>query len=570
MKAEAILRESSEKQVQDDRQGLEDQRSEITDFATESGMEIVNWETVVESATHWDRPIWESVIDDVVDRHRRGEVDAIIFDRVDRETRNLFASMPILDRVLRAGIKVYFAAESFELDPRDPEAQNKYLKGAVRAIGYRETISDNWKRVHHRRAGKDLHPTNQRLFGFCYDENEKRVLDEAVVPIARQAVQMFLRGRALSPVVRWLQNDHRIAALNSPSALRRWLQNPGLKGETHTCGKVIQHQALVSPEVWEEIQAVLEHNRGCRAPRKGYLPIPFFCSCGARMRAERHDTRVYIRCRSRSCSGQRYLRLDRFKSMLSLATIVYVQEKRHLFGDVQVKAEIRQRVIADLDEVTKALNGLKAKWGALVDLKLEQKMGEWRGPKEILEKKEESLISQQETLEDKQVQLLDQLRELPEIEVVDVQMAWDEIMKPYEVHFSPALNHDPPTFDEQSPDGLALRLLLQTVPSFYQINNLRPSYPNPGGPPPRDGMEIPEPLCVQGADIPSSGWGSHGWDPPEEFRRVVPPSLEAAVWDLLRDLRAEAFLDRGRLKLRFQLKVTPRRLNKTPSCISPC
>ena len=540
MKVVGILRESSEEQAKKDRKGLQDQEEEILEFAAESGMEVVFWETVVESASHWDRPVWESEIEEVIKRYGRGEVGGIIFDRVDRETRNLFASIPILNRALRAGLRVFFAKERFELNPKDPEVERKYLDKAIRAIGYREAISESWQTVHHRRAGKGLHPTNQRLFSFCYNEDENRVLDEAVVPIAQQAVEMFLREKFLSPIIRWLQHDHRIFALNSPSALRRWLQNPALKGETLACGKVIQHQALVSPEVWEEIQSILDHNKGCRAPRRGYLPIPFFCSCGARMRAERHDTRIYLRCRN--CCRKPYLRLDRFQAMLSLGTMTYIQEKRPIFGDLQLKAEIRERVIAKLDENTKALNRLKANWGTL----LEQKMG-WRGPKEILEKKEDSLISQQATLEEEKNRLLYQLTQLPQIEVVDVQQAWDEALRPYEVHFTNPMSSA--ALEEEN---------RRMVFEGYQP-----------GPPPGGGLEIPHELSIQGAGIPS-GWGNHSWDPPEEFRRVVPPRLEDAVWELLKDLRAEAFIDQGRVKLRFQLKVTPRRLNKTSSYIFPC
>ncbi|MBA7607954.1 hypothetical protein ES703_15124 [subsurface metagenome] len=555
IKAEGILRESSPKQAQAHKQGLDQQSNEIAQFARELGAEIVRWETIVESASRWDRPVWETVIDGIIQRHLRSDNDAIIFDRVDRETRNLFASVPILDKALRAGIKVYFAADELELDPRNPEVTDQYLNKADEARSYAKAISKGWRRVHHNRARHGKHPTGQRLFGFRYDEDENRILDEALVPIAREAVKRVIREKLLSPVVRWLVDEQHVTALNSLGALRRWLENPALKGETHACGEVINHQALLSPEEWDEVQRILDDNKGKRTPRKGYLPIPFFCQCGARMRAERHDTRVYIRCRA--CCRKPYLRLDRFQSMLNLATLTYIGEKRHLFSDARVKAEIRARALASLDENRKAQNRLGTSWGAFLDQKMD-----WKGPRETLERKEQSLISQQATLEEEENHLLDQLVKLPKIEVVDIQEAWEEALKPYEVIFSGPFSPEPPKLDEQNPNELALKSLLETVPEFYKINNLRPPYPSRVS---GDGVEvIPEPLAAQGTDIPS-GWSDQGWQPPEQFKDVIKPPLEDSVWDFWKNLGAEAFLDdQGHTKLRFQLRVAPRRLNETP------
>ena len=537
MRAIGILRESSEKQVQEDRQGLDDQRREISDFAAKSGLEIIDWKTVVESASRWDRPQWEAKIDEVIEQHDRGEIDAIIFHRFDRETRNPFASVPIIDRALRSGVEVYFAADEFTLDPRDPDAVYRYVEELSQGVAYARAVSKGWRRVHHRRARRNKHPTNQKLFGFRYDDGD-RVLDEAAVPFAREAVDMFLKNKLLSPVVRWLQSH--CPGLNSPSALRRWLQNPALKGETYACGEVINHPALLSPEEWEEIQGVLKQNRGRRVPRKGYLPIPFFCKCGGRMVAERHDTRVYIRCRR--CSGQPFLRLDRLQAMISLATVIYVQEK-HYFDNVEIKANIRARVITDLDENRRAKNRLSAQWEAF----LLQKMGDWRGPKEILAKKEKELISQEAALNEKENRLLHQLGQLPEVEVIDIQQAWEEALLPYEVHFLRSMS--PIAQDEED------RRMV--------VDGYRP------GPLPGAGVEIPAWVSVQGYDGIPNGWGSHGWNPSKEFRRIFPP-MENWIWAFLKDLRAEAFLSQGRIKLRFQLRVTARRSNRTPSYTFPC
>jgi len=563
MKVVGILRESSKEQAKKDRKGLQDQEEEILKFATESGMEVAFWETVVESASHWDRPIWESEIEEVIKHYGRGEVGGIIFDRVDRETRNLFASIPILNRALRAGLRVFFAKERFELDPKDPEVERRYLDKAIRAIGYREVVSESWKTVHHRRAGKGLHPTNQRLFTFCY-EDKKRVLDEAVVPFALEAINLFLRDKQLSPVVRWLWSKD-FTVLNSASALRRWLQNPALKGETNACGEVIHHDALISSTEWDEVQAILKENSP-RPSRKGYLPIPFICGCGTRMKADRHKRktiapRIYVHC---PCCHKPNYRLDRLLPMVSLATLVYIGDKHDFMNDSVVKAELRERVLADLQDVEKAQARLKNEWRSLLDGLVEK---EWKGPKAILDEKQQSLASQEAALEEKESRLLAELKDLPEIQVIDIKKAWEDAIAPYEVHFT-RLRSTPPTLDFAHPEDHALKLLQGPPSSFYKINNMKPFYLDPiyldpSGP---EGCIVPEPLTTD-ADIVSV-WDSGRFQPSEQLKSAV--RLDSWVWNLLRDLRAEAFLDQGRFKLRFNLRVNPRRPNKTPWYTSPC
>jgi hypothetical protein len=484
-----------------------------------------------------------------------------MFDRVDRETRNLFASVPILTRALRAGIEVHFAAEKLLLDPRDPNSLDRYLDKADESRAYVKAISNSWRRVHHNRAKAGKHPTKQNLWAFRYD-GELRIPDEATMPMAHEAIKMFLRDKFLSAVVRWLQKDCGATALNSPSALRRWLENPALKGETHACGEIIRHEGLISSPEWDEVQLVLKENRGRRAPRKGYLPIPFRCGCGARMKADKHGARIYVHC---SRCHKPYLRLDRLLPMLSYATMAYVADKRDLLNDSVVKAEIRDRTLADLQELSKAKSRLKDQWQSLLD----QKIG-WRGPKDIVNEKEESLVSQQATLDEKENRLLDEIKEIPEIQVVDIQKAWENVIEPYEVHFT-QLSPTPPTLDERKPDEFGLKLLLQGQPSsFHRINNIKPLYLSPmGGPKPGEGCVIPMPPVppsMQGTGT-SSVWSSNEFNPQEQFKSAIP--LDSWVWNFLRDLKAEALVENGRVKLRFHLKVLPRRPNKTPCYISP-
>ena len=180
------------------------------------------------------------------------------------------------------------------------------------------------------------------------------------------------------------------------------------------------------------------------------------------------------------------------------------------------------------------------------------------------------MASQQAALDEKENRLLDELKEFPEIQVVDIQEAWENVIEPYEVHFT-HLSHTPPTLDERKPDEYGLKLLLEGPPSsFHQINNMKPMYlSSMGGPKPGEGCVIPMPPVpsMLAAGTPSV-WAGGEFNPQEQFKNAIP--LDSWVWNFLRDLRAEALVEHGRVKLRFHLKVVPRRPSKTPWCTSPC
>ena len=64
---------------------------------------------IQEPATGWNRPKFEEVVREAIRLHEAEQIGVLLFPRVDRETRFLFASFPILCEAIRSGLKVYFA-----------------------------------------------------------------------------------------------------------------------------------------------------------------------------------------------------------------------------------------------------------------------------------------------------------------------------------------------------------------------------------------------------------------------------------------------------------------------------
>ncbi len=162
--------------------------------------------TVVESATKWDRPIWEQAIAEGIRRFRAGLVDAFLMGRVDRETRNLFASIPIIRLAIDAGVPVFFAQEKLHLNPNDPEAMDRYMKEAQDAAAYIRKLVKNTAPGRLARAKDDQKlPCNTTMFGFNVIDG-RRVVNEAQAAAILQAIETtFKEGPGAGR--RWL-NDH--------------------------------------------------------------------------------------------------------------------------------------------------------------------------------------------------------------------------------------------------------------------------------------------------------------------------------------------------------------------------
>src|ERR1035437_214735 len=118
-----IIRVSGEDQLRGygpDSQWLDD----VVPNAVSLGLEVSeNLKRVIqEPATSWDREKFEAAVREAMGLYRSGVVQALIFPRVDRETRFLFGSFPLLCEVIRSGLHVFFARERFPIDPDDSES----------------------------------------------------------------------------------------------------------------------------------------------------------------------------------------------------------------------------------------------------------------------------------------------------------------------------------------------------------------------------------------------------------------------------------------------------------------
>lgn len=200
--------------------------------------------TIQEPATGWDREKFEVAVREALQLYDRGEVQALLFPRVDRETRFIFGSMPLLAEIVRAGVEVYFARDLFRLDPFDTDSVQRYMSKALQAQAYAE----DWRRTSmaakHRRAKEDgMMPTGGHKWAFDYHPFRKRGPflreiqsgqytrnEERAVWIRRCANWLLDEGVSLNECCRRLEDNGVVTSKGSTkwarSSLRTYSKGP--------------------------------------------------------------------------------------------------------------------------------------------------------------------------------------------------------------------------------------------------------------------------------------------------------------------------------------------------------
>ena len=170
MKAFTIIRVSAQDQLKG--YGPEVQwEDDVLLNAPSLGLEpSVEYRRIIqERATDWGRELFERAVREGLVLYHKGEVEAMLFARVDRETRFVFGSVGLLAEVLRNGMLVFFARERFRLDPSDPQSVESYLNKAIQAQAYVATMRENTMRATRKRAEKDHRmPTGGDKWAYQY------------------------------------------------------------------------------------------------------------------------------------------------------------------------------------------------------------------------------------------------------------------------------------------------------------------------------------------------------------------------------------------------------------------
>ncbi|MFC1926227.1 recombinase family protein [Chloroflexota bacterium] len=212
MKAIAIIRCSSKPQL--DKYGPASQLNEIKQADFPKGtIEIVRKTELQESASGWNRKKWEEIMNDCLSSYRQGEIQVVIFPRVDRETRFLAGSFPKLLDLIKAGIIIFFAREGILLDcdPANRDSFESYQREALDAQAYIRVFRSNTMRGKRACAEAGGIPSGfgryGGYFGLRYDKKGKTLIRvpsqiEVAAEILNRAIDY---GQSSSEITRDLQ-----------------------------------------------------------------------------------------------------------------------------------------------------------------------------------------------------------------------------------------------------------------------------------------------------------------------------------------------------------------------------
>jgi hypothetical protein len=218
--------------------------------------------------------LFEAAVREAMTLHKAGKIDALLFPRVDRETRFIFGSFPLLTEVVQSGLEVYFARERLFLDPNDLESIERYLSKATQSQAYVQTLKTNTSRGLRARALDGKIQNGRGGYGFTYVPGKNR--GEGIRKINEE------QARWIRQWVRWLLDDGmtvdaitmRMRALKVPTAsgkgiwrsgtIRGILTNPAIMGKTYSY--TYTYEARESPAG--------NRKKLVRTPREKWVELP--------------------------------------------------------------------------------------------------------------------------------------------------------------------------------------------------------------------------------------------------------------------------------------------------------
>jgi len=435
MRFYSLLRESSD--AQERKKGLARQWRQLHRFCEtwpKGPHEVVHYAQIIESASRGSRLEWQEAVERGIKLYQDGTVNGILFPEVDRETRNPVISIPILNLALDAGVPVFFAEEALYVDPRDPNAIQRYTDAMARSCAYLATMVQKCRSGRFDRANIDHKlPSYAGMFGFDVVDGE-RVPNEAEAEALKQAAQIALSAGRTRPAVDWL-NDKGFHGRQDKAfttvTLGGLFRNRALIGETIINFKekkvILKHKGILGDATFEALQVMLDgHRRAQRSDVFYCLSGLNFCGCGARFEASKMGVgRYYYRC-ERHC-GEKAWRKDSLEWEVNEAFSRYLEHRESQQAYLELAQKSRARLEEDQDKVEHDLAANKHEWKILLDKDLAGY------PDIVISEKKRELTTERQSLEQRQTGIKAELEALPDVDPEEVETALSELAKPWQM-----------------------------------------------------------------------------------------------------------------------------------------
>ncbi len=267
-------RKSTTEGLDSDFSSIDNQRARAEAFADSQGWTVLadRYDDGGFSGATMERPALKALLSDV----DAGRVDTIIVYRLDRLSRSLADFCRLHEFLETRGVALVSVTES--INTTTPHGRMIVNVLASFSQYERELTSARTKDKLGAARRKGKFTGGFPILGFDLDPRGGRLIpNEAEAKTVREVFALFLERRSLVLVAeelrrrnvtlkRWLTRDGREygGGKFNKTNLKRLLTNYAYVGQVQFEGKLFaaEHQGIVSPKLFREVQAVLEENRG--------------------------------------------------------------------------------------------------------------------------------------------------------------------------------------------------------------------------------------------------------------------------------------------------------------------
>lgn len=317
----------------------------------------------VESGRHKSRPQLDKLLNDI----QSGEISEVIFTRIDRLSRNIAYLLDYVDKFQSYGVNIIFLDQDIDLST----AQGRFQLQLYGALAELESnhLSERIKhgKAYFRANQKASHPLRcykvvDQHFVLNHDIIEGLTVSE--VDIGLELIADYLNGGTLRRSLKTINQRHGFTFFCNPSALRRWLLSPVIRGHTVYFSKSKSpliyentHERLITDATYQQIldQLTQNHYQFPQAKQVYSLSGLVFCGvCGGGCvisNADRGRAKYYAchRYRVGQCSHKKWCRYELIESEVIKALTLKSHE---ILNHINTASLMEESELQETEEIT--------------------------------------------------------------------------------------------------------------------------------------------------------------------------------------------------------------------------
>lgn len=260
---------------QEDGYSLDAQEQQGARYADSKGFKIAKSWRIVESAWKEERAAFNEMLQLAI---KDQSIKAIIFDSIDRMTRNLWDVHQIQKLVKEHGKEIHFS-RSGKVISKDSAPDDSFMMGieALTAKRYSDDISYKVKRAMNQKADQGHWPSMAPI-GYINNEQAKLIEPDPLrAPFIKKLFEMYAHGEHNeSGLERWAHQNGLRTKKNArvvKSHIDQILKNPIYVGYFYWNGKRHEgkHQPLISNNLFEAVQKALKKRYKPKETKRGFM-----------------------------------------------------------------------------------------------------------------------------------------------------------------------------------------------------------------------------------------------------------------------------------------------------------